>query len=34
MKRLLTLAMVAVKACGYQFEDTVYWSARELVDVD
>jgi ribosomal protein L37AE/L43A len=20
------------KACGYQFEDTVYYSARELVD--
>jgi ribosomal protein L37AE/L43A len=22
------------KACGYEFEDTVYWSARELVDAD
>jgi hypothetical protein len=21
-------------ACGYEFEDTVYWSARELVDAD
>jgi ribosomal protein L37AE/L43A len=21
-------------ACGYEFEDTVYWSARELVDAE
>jgi rubrerythrin len=22
------------EACGYEFEDTVYWSARELVDAE
>jgi hypothetical protein len=22
------------KPCGYQFEDTVYWSARELASTD
>ena len=22
------------QACGYEFEDTVYWSARELADAD
>ena len=22
------------QACGYEFEDTVYWSARELVDAE
>jgi ribosomal protein L37AE/L43A len=22
------------EACGYEFEDTVYWSARELTDAD
>jgi ribosomal protein L37AE/L43A len=22
------------EACGYQFEDTVYWSGRELVHAD
>jgi C4-type Zn-finger protein len=22
------------EACGYQFEDIVYWSARELADAD
>jgi DNA-directed RNA polymerase subunit M/transcription elongation factor TFIIS len=22
------------EACGYEFEDTVYWSRRELVDAE
>jgi hypothetical protein len=22
------------EACGYQYEDTVYWSSRELAEVD
>jgi ribosomal protein L37AE/L43A len=22
------------EVCGYQFEDTVYWPARELADAD
>ena len=22
------------EACGYEFEDTVYWRARELVDAE
>jgi len=22
------------EACGYQYEDTVYWSSRDLAEVD